>query len=150
MYIYKRTDLPVVFDLYMVLVLLMQMEFHSEASEQFTVLCSKKFNHLCSSSSIVSETKGSTVVGHVAANWRVKRRIGKNNRSLKVAVQGLDFMAHPVYVRTYIHTYIRKDKKNAIFWDVALCRSCVNRQRHIPEDGILHSHLCENLKSYNE
>jgi hypothetical protein len=42
----------------------------------------------------------------------------------------------------------------------APCRSCVNRrfggtsvhtrstQRHIPEDGILHSHLHENLKSY--
>jgi hypothetical protein len=39
--------------------------------------------------------------------------------------------------------------KNAVFWDVALCKSCVNRhfggtgvptrstQRHIPEDGIL-------------
>jgi hypothetical protein len=38
--------------------------------------------------------------------------------------------------------------KNAVFWDVALCRSCVNRRfggtsvhirsirRHIPEDGI--------------
>jgi hypothetical protein len=80
--------------------------------------------------------------------------------------------------------------KNAIFWDVVLCISCVNRcfggtycglqppahagssltdfsalkmeairfsetsvhtgstQRHIPEDGILHSHRCENLKSY--
>jgi hypothetical protein len=94
--------------------------------------------------------------------------------------------------------------KNAIFWDVALCRSCVNRhfrrtyrlhlqgrkiceqgnsslqppahagslhadfstlkmgairssetsvhtrstRRHIPEDGILHSHRNENLKSY--
>jgi hypothetical protein len=86
--------------------------------------------------------------------------------------------------------------KNAVFWDVALCRSCVNRrfggsyrlhlqcrnnpptrnqleqvtadcslkmeairssetsvhtrstQRHIPDDGILHSHRCENLKSY--
>jgi hypothetical protein len=67
--------------------------------------------------------------------------------------------------------------KNAIFWDMALCRSSVNRrfegtladfstlkmkvihssemsvhtrstQHHIPEDGILHSHCCENLKSY--
>jgi hypothetical protein len=97
--------------------------------------------------------------------------------------------------------------KNAVFWDVALCRSCVNRrfggtyrhlqgrkvrelgtsvrrlslqppahagssladfstlnmeairssetsghtrstQRHIPEDSILHSPRCENLKSY--
>jgi hypothetical protein len=43
---------------------------------------------------------------------------------------------------------------------VAPCRSCVNRRsletsvhtrstrRHIPEDGILYSHRCENLKSY--
>jgi hypothetical protein len=52
--------------------------------------------------------------------------------------------------------------KNAVFWDVATCRSCVNRRfegtlihtrstrRHIPEDGILHSHRRENLKSYIE
>jgi hypothetical protein len=80
--------------------------------------------------------------------------------------------------------------KNAVFWDVALCRYCVNgrfggtyrlhlqgrkirdrrisvsrwlqtaatcssetsvhtrsTQSHIPEDGILHSHSCESLKS---
>jgi hypothetical protein len=60
--------------------------------------------------------------------------------------------------------------KNAVFWDVALCRFCVNRRFggmyhlhlqgrkireqgtsmsgwlcHIPEDGILHNHCCENL-----
>jgi hypothetical protein len=40
--------------------------------------------------------------------------------------------------------------KNAVFWDVAPCRSCVNRRssetsvyirstwRHVPEDGILY------------
>jgi hypothetical protein len=86
--------------------------------------------------------------------------------------------------------------KNAVFWDVATCRSCVNWRfggtyclrlqgrkicergtkfsrwiqttlkmepirssetsvhtrstpRHIPEDGIIYSHHCENLKSYN-
>jgi hypothetical protein len=77
--------------------------------------------------------------------------------------------------------------KNAVFWDVAQCRSCVNRcfggtsqptghagfsladfstlkmeairssemsvhtrytRRHITGDGILHSHLRGNLKSY--
>jgi hypothetical protein len=38
--------------------------------------------------------------------------------------------------------------KNAVFWDVALCGACVNRRFGFPEDGILHSHLCENLKSY--
>jgi hypothetical protein len=69
--------------------------------------------------------------------------------------------------------------KNAVFWDVAPCKSCVNRlfggtyrlhlqgriigergtsvnrwlqtksiRRHIPEDGILHSHRRENLKPY--
>jgi hypothetical protein len=64
--------------------------------------------------------------------------------------------------------------KNAVFRDVALCRSAHagasladfstlkmeaihssetsvytrSTQRHIPEDGILHSHRCKNLKSY--
>jgi hypothetical protein len=50
--------------------------------------------------------------------------------------------------------------KNAVFWVVAPCRSYVYRRscatsihtrskrRHIPEDGILHRHRCENLKSY--
>jgi hypothetical protein len=50
--------------------------------------------------------------------------------------------------------------KNAVFWDMASCRYCVNRRFggtlvhtistlvHIPEDGILHSHQRENLKSY--
>jgi hypothetical protein len=52
--------------------------------------------------------------------------------------------------------------KNDVFWNVASCRYCVNRRfggksvhtrstwRHIPEDGILHSHRRENLKSYME
>jgi hypothetical protein len=51
--------------------------------------------------------------------------------------------------------------KNAVFWDVATCRSSVNwrssetsvytrsTRPYIPEDGILHSHRRENLKSYN-
>jgi hypothetical protein len=50
--------------------------------------------------------------------------------------------------------------KNAVFRDVVPCRFCVNRRssetsvhtrstlRHIPEDGILHNHHRENLKSY--
>jgi hypothetical protein len=63
--------------------------------------------------------------------------------------------------------------KNAVFWDVGPCKSCVSRRfggtyhpiwkwrrygspkrrltrftrRHVPEDGILHSHRRENLKS---
>jgi hypothetical protein len=49
--------------------------------------------------------------------------------------------------------------KNAVFWDVSPCRSTVNRRigattyytrytrRNIPEDGIFHSHLRENIKS---
>jgi hypothetical protein len=51
--------------------------------------------------------------------------------------------------------------KNAVFWDVGPCRSYVNRRfggsvhtkptrRQIPEDGILHSHSRENLKSYTD
>jgi hypothetical protein len=31
---------------------------------------------------------------------------GKHNRSLNVAVQGLDFMANPLYIHTYIYTHI--------------------------------------------
>jgi hypothetical protein len=50
--------------------------------------------------------------------------------------------------------------KNVVFWDVTLCKSCVNRrfggtsvnsrftQRHFPEDDILHSHRSESLKFY--
>jgi hypothetical protein len=49
---------------------------------------------------------------------------------------------------------------NAVLWDVAPCRTCVNRRssetslytrliwRHIPQDDILHNHRRENLKSY--
>jgi hypothetical protein len=49
---------------------------------------------------------------------------------------------------------------NAVFWDVGLHRSCVNRRfggtsvntistkRHITEDGIINIISCENLKSY--
>jgi hypothetical protein len=49
---------------------------------------------------------------------------------------------------------------NAVFWDVAPSRYCVNRRfggtsvytkstrRHISEDDTLHSHRRENLKSY--
>jgi hypothetical protein len=61
--------------------------------------------------------------------------------------------------------------KNAVFRDVAPCSFCVNRRfggsyrlhlqgrricergtsvRHIPENGILRSHLRESLKSYIE
>jgi hypothetical protein len=79
--------------------------------------------------------------------------------------------------------WITIQTKNAVFWDVPPCRSCVNRRfggtyrlhlqgskirepetsvsrqqqtsvhtrstrRHIPEDGILHTHRRGNLKSY--
>jgi hypothetical protein len=55
-----------------------------------------------------------------------------------------------------------RNMKNAIFWDVTPCGSCKNRRfggtsvltratwRNIPEDGILNSHHCGNLKSYQE
>jgi hypothetical protein len=44
-------------------------------------------------------------------------------------------------------------KKNGIFWDVMPCGSCKNlltraTWHNIPEDGILHSHRREKLKSY--
>jgi hypothetical protein len=50
--------------------------------------------------------------------------------------------------------------KDAVFWDVTQRGSCKNQHfrgmsvltrgtwRHIPEDGILHNHRCENLKYY--
>jgi hypothetical protein len=50
--------------------------------------------------------------------------------------------------------------KNAVFWDLASCRSCVNGRSsetsintrstlpHRPEDCILNGHRCENIKSY--
>jgi hypothetical protein len=49
--------------------------------------------------------------------------------------------------------------KNSVFWDVVPYSSCVNRRfggtyrfhlqgGHIPENGILHSHHHEKLKSY--
>jgi hypothetical protein len=56
----------------------------------------------------------------------------------------------------------QKHLKNTVFWEVVLCRSCMNRrfgetspkrrftQRHTPEDGIFHSHRCENLKYYKK
>jgi hypothetical protein len=56
-----------------------------------------------------------------------------------------------VYVRFKVFTAV--PMKNAVFWDVAPCRSCVNRRfggtsvhttftrRHIPEDGILRNNV---------
>jgi hypothetical protein len=46
-----------------------------------------------------------------------------------------------------MNLWINWKSKNAVFWDVAPCRSCMNGRR-IPENGILHSHRRENLKSY--
>jgi hypothetical protein len=42
------------------------------------------------------------------------------------------------------------ESMNAVFWDVTPSGACKNRttRRHIPEDGIIHSHRRENLKSY--
>jgi hypothetical protein len=49
--------------------------------------------------------------------------------------------------------------KNVVFWDVELCRCCVNTtqgqhtgqptQRHIPEDDILHFKFCSQLLIIN-
>jgi hypothetical protein len=37
-----------------------------------------------------------------------------------------------------IEVFTAVTMKNAVFWDVAMCRSCVNRcSSDIPEDGIL-------------
>jgi hypothetical protein len=38
--------------------------------------------------------------------------------------------------------------QNAVFWDVAPCRSCEFTLCHVPEDSIFHSHRRENLRSY--
>jgi hypothetical protein len=60
------------------------------------------------------------------------------------------------------HIANRKTNKNAVFWDMAPCSSSVNRsssekslqtrstRRHISENGIIHSHRRENLKSCTE
>jgi hypothetical protein len=44
--------------------------------------------------------------------------------------------------------------KNGVFWDVTSCGSYKNltraTRRNIPEDAIFHSHLRENLKSFND
>jgi hypothetical protein len=110
-----------------------------------------------------------------------------------------------LYIFVRFEAFTAVTMKNVVFWDVALCRSCVNRcfggtyrlhlqgrkirergirnslqppahagsslanfstlkmepirsseksvhtrstRRHIPEEGILHSHRCENLKSF--
>jgi hypothetical protein len=90
--------------------------------------------------------------------WHQRRSIS-NKCWIAYTTNFLGKSKYPVYC------YI----KNAVFWDVAPCRSCVSwrfggtfrlhlqgrkiRERgstwcHIPEDGILHSHCLENLKSY--
>jgi hypothetical protein len=38
--------------------------------------------------------------------------------------------------------------KNAVFWDVTLCGSYKSYRRDIPEDGIIHNHRRENIKSF--
>jgi hypothetical protein len=40
--------------------------------------------------------------------------------------------------------------KNVVFWDVTPCIFGRITRHHIPEEGILHSERCENLKSYND
>jgi hypothetical protein len=43
---------------------------------------------------------------------------------------------------------INKITKSTIFWDITPC-SPLNVKLTLPEDGTLHNHRCENIKSYN-
>jgi hypothetical protein len=57
----------------------------------------------------------------------------------------------PIFLKFEVFTEV--NMKNAVFWDVAPCRSCVNRRfggtsvhaksiwRHIPEDGIFQAYF---------
>jgi hypothetical protein len=51
-----------------------------------------------------------------------------------------------------VRTQIQPDyifKENAVFWDITLCGFVTRAtRRNISEDGILHSHRCENIKSF--
>jgi hypothetical protein len=70
-----------------------------------------------------------------------------NVHDLELSLEGND-----IFIRFEVFTALTM--KNAVFWDLAPCRSCVNRRfggmlvqtrstwRHIPEDGILQRHLC--------
>jgi hypothetical protein len=132
--------------------------------------------------------------------WRVRKT--RNQHKLD-RLKDLDrmFLRNVCWILPTTGCYFLTDRtleylKNVIFWDVALCRSCVTRrfggtyrlhlqgrkihkrgtrvstladfctlkieailsaetsvhtrstQRYIPEDDILHSHSCENVKSY--
>jgi hypothetical protein len=76
------------------------------------------------------------------------------SKSIKIQIYKTIILPMLLYGReTWYLTFRAEHRmrvKNAVFWDVAPCRSCVNARstrRHIPEDGIVHSHRRENLKS---
>jgi hypothetical protein len=52
---------------------------------------------------------------------KVLHRKRKHNRSLKVAVQGPDFMAHPLYLHTYIHN-IHREAYSCLWCRITLYR----------------------------
>jgi hypothetical protein len=86
----------------------------------------------------------------------IKQKVlGRTNRLLPFDRQGPHrnrSVQHSFYVRFEVFTAVTI--KNAVFWDVAPCRSCVNRRfggtsvhtrstwRHSQEDGILQQFYC--------
>jgi hypothetical protein len=67
-----------------------------------------------------------------------------NQRLCRIA--GINYI---VIQNKYEMVKLMKFMKNAVTWDVeGTSVHTRSTHRHIPEDGILHSHRCENLKSY--
>jgi hypothetical protein len=80
----------------------------------------------------------------VPCRYRVNRRFGGTYR---LHLQGRKIPERGTSVSRWIQTDFSALKMNVI----RSSETSVHRRyirRHIPEDGILHSHRCENLKSY--
>jgi hypothetical protein len=84
-------------------------------------------------------------------NWKAATRITAAMRSKHISTRHK--CAHYIMVNEILWCLADFEiLKNGVFWDVMPCGSCKVLTRatwcNIPEDAILHSHHCENLKSY--
>jgi hypothetical protein len=79
-------------------------EFHSEASTELHSMMQKSQFHHASENGLIELPENPKT--HRSNKGLIKKR--KHNRSLKVTVQGLDLLAHP----SYIHTYVPKHRKH--------------------------------------